>query len=391
MNNNDQNNNNPTEQLRSYIQQQLNSGISSNEIYLQLKQASWQDDVIQHAFQLVQASIMPSFNQPSTTPLYPQEQAQIQPVLSEQIPSTKVKRGRFKTGWLLFKQSIRVLRQNEGLTRYVIMSFVISFLFTILYVVVFIFGKNIFIQGVVKTSSGSSRLSLKPLGYLMVFTYYVLTYFIINLYSAGLVANVIDIFHGQSQHYRNYMKVARSKGMALFIYAVIESTVGLILRFIAERSRLFGRIVVWIIGVAWSLSRLFVVPIIVTSEENPFIAIKHSTKLLVSTWGENLAGRVSFGVIGMILYLLVLAPISFGILFLGQLLGHGIGLIISVFFILILYLAFGILMSTASSVLNTALFYYAQYRQIPAAFDAQLINSAFINKKPKSFFGFRKK
>ena len=381
------------EQLRNYIKQQLQTGLHPNEIHAQLKQAGWKDDVINHAFQLVQSDVVPSFGQtpevaPGTVTVgQPAVQAQTQPQgEANQQPAT-VTRGRFKTGWLLFKQSIRVLRHNEGLMRYVIMSFIVSLILTVILVVIFILGRHALIQNVTTDNTGHSNVNLKPAGYFLVFLYYILAFFIVNLYSAGLVANVIDLFHGKSQHYRNYMKVAWSKGGTLFIFSVIEATVGLILRAIAERSKLLGRIVAWIIGAIWSLARLFVVPVIVTSDDNAFISIKHSTKLLVSTWGESLIGRVSFGAVALVLFLLVLLPISFVLILLGVLLGHVIGAIASIVLVVLLYLAFSILVSTASSVLNTALFYYAQYKQIPAAFDPALINSVFIRRKRKWLFG----
>lgn len=375
------------EQLKNYIKQQLQTGLDPNEIHTQLQQSGWQDDVIQHAFSLVQAEVVPSFNQAPSAPTSTEGQVQPQEQASQQSMPATVTRGRFKTGWLLFKQSIRVLRHNQGLMRYVIMSFLVSLVLTLIFVVIFVVGRHTLIQGVSTDNSGNSHLSLKPAGYILAFIYYVLAFFIVNLYSAGLVANVLDLFHGRAQHYRSYMKVAWSKGGTLFIFSVIEATVGLILRAIAERSKLLGRIVAWIIGAIWSLARLFVVPVIVTSDDNAFVSIKHSTKLLVSTWGENLIGRVSFGAVALVLFLLVLLPISFILILLGVLLGHVVGAMISIVLVVLLYLAFSILISTASSVLNTALFYYAQYQQIPAAFDPALINSVFIRKKRKWLFG----
>lgn len=376
------------EKLKNYIRKQLNLGLQANEIHNQLKQAGWPDNLIQHAFQLVQAEVVPTLNQeqssPSTPEVHVQPQVQVMPQTN--LPTT-VTRGRFKTGWLLFKQSITVLRHNEGLMRYVIMSFIVSFILSIIYFFIFIFARHILIQGVSTANTGQTYLNLKPAGYILVFVYYILTFFIVNLYSAGLVANVIDLFHGTSKHYSNYMKVAWSKAANLFIFSVIEATVGLILRAITERSQLLGRIITWIIGAIWSLARLFVVPVIVTSNDNALISIKRSTKLLVSTWGENLIGRVSFGGVAVVLFLLVFLPVSIVLILVSVLIGHIIGAMVGILLVLLLFLAFSILISTASSVLNTALFYFAQYREIPAAFDPALINSVFIHRKRKWLFG----
>lgn len=393
-NQNKQDTNDVIYQLKNYIKQQLQSGIQPNEIQIQLKQAGWQDNLIQQAFHLVQIDVVPNNSTPLNNLNTPNTNnaivSNVQPTQATQNPVASVKRGRFKTGWLLFKQSIRVLRHNEGLMRYLVMSFIICTLITILFAIIFYLARHTLISGVTTDSAGNSQDTLSPLGYILTFIYYIITYFIVNLYSAGLVANVLDIFHGQSDHYSKYMKIARSKSGPLFLFSIIEATVGLILRAIAERSNLLGRIIAALFGVIWSLARLFVVPIIVTTDNNAIASIKQSSKLLVNTWGENLAGRVSFGAIAVIMFIFIIFPISFLLIFIGAVLGQWIGAFISLVFVIFIYLAFSILISTASSILNTALFYYAQFKQIPAAFDPDLINSVFIKRKRRGFLGFGK-
>lgn len=358
-------------QLKQYIIQQIQAGLQPDEIHTQLKQAGWQDDMVQSAFALVQESIVPQ-KDPTLTP-------------------GTVARGRFKTGWLLFKQSWKVLKGNKGLTRYIVMSFVASLLLTIVFAVIFYAGQQVLVQVSPADNTGNSSATLTAAGYVVAFLYYILAYFIVNLYAAGLVAHVIDIFHGKSGSYRTYMNVAWSKGGTLFMFSLIEATIGLILRAIAERSRMLGAIISWILGAIWSLARLFVVPIIVTSEDGAVTSVKKSTQLLVSTWGENLVGRVSLGGVGVIIFLLVLLPLSIAILVGCAFLGGAIGDILGVILVVLLYLVFNIIMSTVSSVLNTALFYFAQYKQIPAAFDPTLINSVFIQKSRRGIFGFGRK
>lgn len=365
-NNNTAAGNDQTVQLSNYIRQQLQSGLNPNEIHAQLKQAGWTDEAIQAGFAHVQQLIMPNLSGPQ--------------------PGT-VTRGRFKTGWLLFKQSLKVLRQNEGLTRYVLMSFLFSLGLTLIFTVIFVLGRHSLITTTTAAQPGNNNLTPTALGYLILFVYYVLAFFIVNIYSAGLVSNVLDLFQGQAKHYKDYMKAARAKSGKLFIFSVIEATVGLILRVIAERSKLLGRIIVYILGAAWSLARLFVVPVIVTTDDNAVAAIKRSTQLLISTWGENLAGRVSFAGIAFLVYLFILLPISLVLIFLGAAIGHVVGAIVGAVLAILLYIAFSILVSTASSVMNTALFYYAQNRQVPPAFDPSLINSVFISRKRKNLLG----
>jgi hypothetical protein len=370
---------NPTAQdntvaLKSYIQTQLSSGFQPNEIAAQLRGAGWPEENIQQAFRLMQAQIMPSPVPAVAAPVTASLSSPTQSPMSE-MP----KRGRTKSGWLLFKQSLRVIKTNKGLTRYIIVSAILGLVLTIIFAVIIWLGHNIFLTN--STSNDSNNVGLKPLGYLAIFIYYVLAYFITNLYSAGLAANVLDLFQGNSKPYKEYMRRAWSKGLTLFIFSVMEATIGLILRVIVERSKLLGRLVAWILGALWSIARLFVIPIIVSSDVSAPGAIKQSTILLKNTWGENIVSRASFGLGVFLIYLLILIPVTIGLLILGAVLGGFLGAMIGLLLVIIIFIGFSIIVSAASSVLNTALFYYAQYKQIPAAFDADLINNAFVNRK----------
>jgi hypothetical protein len=56
--------------------------------------------------------------------------------------------------------------------------------------------------------------------------------------------------------------------------------------------------------------------------------------------------------------------------------------------LLISIILFATVETAASNVLATALYYYARYGEVPAAFDAQLLNSTLIpKKKRKGLFG----
>jgi hypothetical protein len=355
-----------TNQVSVFIQKQLNAGLSPNEISAQLKDSGVKDEDITNGFKVTQQQVMPS--------------APVVDGSSSNAPT--VKRGRIKTGWLLFKQSLKVLKSDKMLVRYLIMSIIVSIGVTIVFGLIFLLGHKIFLT-TRENAQNQNQLALKPLGLIPAFIYYIIAYFVINLYSAGLAANVLDLFHGTKQSYEVYMKMAWSKARPLFFFSVIEATVGLILRAIAERNKLIGLIVSRVLGLVWSLARIFVVPIIITSDEGPVQAVKDSSKLLIATWGENLIGRISLGgAIGLIYFFIIIPILA---VLGGILIGFG-GLVGGVIFVVIAVLSllvFGIITSTASNILNVALFYYARTRKIPAAFDPDLINSIFIHKKNK--------
>src|SRR5436190_24108713 len=80
-------------------------------------------------------------------------------------------------------------------------------------------------------------------------------------------------------------------------WALVSATVGVVLRIIEDRSEKVGRFVAGLLGMAWTLVSFLVIPILVVENKGPLLALKESTKLLKKTWGEQLTGSFSFGLV----------------------------------------------------------------------------------------------
>lgn len=351
------------QKLTEFINAGYKNGLHPDEIANQLRQAGWPNETIDNAFKLAQAQLTPTNMGVNNLP-------------------PGIKRGRIKTGWILFKESWKLLRSDDTLFRFVVMNTVFSMILFAIFAVVMYAGHKQFLT-TYTDASGQRKETIAPLGFIPLFIYYVIAYFIVNIYTAGLAINVLDLFHGKKQSYGYYMKKARTKAGKLFFYSVVEATVGIILRYIAERSRLLGQIAVSLVGLAWSIATLFVVPILATTDEKVFPSIKESSKLLISTWGENIVGRASMGGAIFLFYLLVAIPISLILFFVLGMLAGVWGVIAAAAIVVISFVLISIVTSTASAVLNVALYYYATTKQVPSAFDASLLNSVFIYKKKK--------
>ncbi|MEI7819094.1 MAG: DUF6159 family protein [bacterium] len=362
------------EQLKNFITASLQTGMSSEEITHQLRTSGWDEATITKAFAEVRKIIKPA-------PVPSTDQSPNNPTQAgAQIAANGQKRGRLKTSWLLFKQSLKLLKNNKQLIRYPSMSLLVNTFVTVLFAPIFFFGYNyLIVEGPVV--DGSSSLSLSPAGMAVAFIYYVISFFFVYIYSAGLAAHILDIFHGKSDHYKKYMKIAWSKSLIIFVYSVITTTVGIILGML-ERRGTVGNIASRLFGAVWSLANLFTVPIIIDSEMNAPQAIKESARLFIARWGENIAGRLTFGGITMLFYMFIFVPImiivSLGLIMLGP-----IGIVLAIILFILATITFAIVQTTASNVLSVALYFYAKYQQIPPAFDPSLLNSVFIAKKAK--------
>lgn len=381
---------NDQEKLNGYIYRQLQAGLQPEEIAQQLRTAGWDEATIARSFEAARATLTP-LAQPITPPVQQvvaSPSSQPSPIVQQMATGPAVsfaptgqKRGRIKTGWLLLKQSMKVLLHNKQLIRYPFMGGLMSLLLTIIFAVIVVAGHSIFLVHSVD-SAGKSVWTANLYGNMLGAVYYVLTFFVIFLYNAGLAAHVLDIFRGTSQPYKHYMKVAWSKRVPIFFYAIITATVGFILRTIEQRFKFLGFFISKIFGALWTLANLFTIPVIVESDSSAPSAIKQSTKLFLSRWGENITARITFGGLAFGLYLLLLIPLFIVTVMLGGLLG-AVGIIIGFVIIFISIIAFATVETAAESILSTGLYYYAKYEQIPGAYDPELLNATFIPKKQK--------
>ena len=164
-------------------------------------------------------------------------------------------------------------------------------------------------------------------------------------------------------------------GVFADVVFIVAATVGMILRTIEERMGLIGRLVMRIIGIAWTLACYFVVPVLAFEDLTPIAAVKRSSKLFRNTWGEKVIGGLSFSLVSLVLML----P-GFGLWFVAIVIGGVKGLLAG-FALLILYiLMLSVMMSTVQGIFNAALYRYACFKQVPAAFDADLVKSAWTAK-----------
>ncbi|MDB5166416.1 MAG: hypothetical protein JWM37_488 [Candidatus Saccharibacteria bacterium] len=358
--------------LTDYIYNQLQTGQTADEINTQLLAAGWTPEQVQQGFYAVQARVMPT----GMPPVAPGAPAATGP------QANGVKRGRIKTGWILFKVSLNVLRGNPYLIRYFLMTWVwIIALNLAMGILVYLLFVHVLAD---QYAAGQEPSEL--LWYVISFFSYLITYCIINFYAAALAANILDIFKGQRQPYKVYIQAARSKFVTIFVYSLIASIVGTLIQFIAERIRFAGWLLRFILDTAWALGTLFVLPIIMTSDVGAPTAIKQSFRFFRQTWGENVTAKVTVNAplflinmaISVVFWISFIAIISTGIWPLA------IALLI-VYLVVIISIA--VVGSFANNLINVALFYYANYHQVPAAFSAEMLDNILIKGKPRRLFG----
>jgi len=157
-------------------------------------------------------------------------------------------------------------------------------------------------------------------------------------------------------------------------WALVSATVGLILRIIEDRSRKFGKIVAGLLGMAWTVMSFLVIPILVIDKKGPIEAFKESTALLKRTWGEQLVGNFSFGLI----FFLLNIP-AFLLVILGFVLGTATAIIACIAIAIIYFIVLALIQSTLQAIFQAALYLYARDGQA-TGFEVELLQNAVVSK-----------
>ncbi|MBI5332194.1 MAG: hypothetical protein HZB65_01335 [Candidatus Aenigmarchaeota archaeon] len=204
-------------------------------------------------------------------------------------------------------------------------------------------------------------------------------YFIASIigvfFTASLMASANMRLNGKDSRFSNGIGIALKNLPQLIIWALINATIGLILRSIAEGDNLIAKIISYVIAFAWSFLTLFTIPVIIFEKKNSLSAIKRSGEIFKKTWGESVIGQFSIGSLfvlgvlaGIILVLLALFTGIFALFI--------IMLILVVIGLIILYL----ITSALDGIYITALYNYATKKKLPKGFSRDFIKSAFLRK-----------
>jgi len=215
---------------------------------------------------------------------------------------------------------------------------------------------------------------------LVALAFYVVAYFIGLFFNTALVGAAMIRLDGGDPTVRDGLHIAWSRVGRILGYACIAATVGLLLQALEERVGWVGRIVVGLIGVAWTLATFLVVPILVTRDVGPVDAVKESATLLKETWGENIIGSVGLGLVFGLAYF-ALAVASILAIVLGIQAQVAALALTAVLLALAAFVLLATLHSTMQGVYSAALYRHATHAGAPAqGFSPELLQQAFRPK-----------
>ena len=274
---------------------------------------------------------------------------------------------KFSNSWELVKASWSVLKADKELAIFPIVSFVASL------VVLLTFAVPTILAGFFDSLTG-----VPVLGYVILFFFYVVMYFVTIFSNSALVGATMIRLEGGDPTVGDGFRIAFKHFGNIMGYAVLSATVGLVLRVIAERGGVIGRLVTSILGFGWSITTFLVIPILVVEDVSPVDGVKRSASLLKQTWGEQLVGNFGLGAIfGMIYVLLILGGIAGIVLaaFTGS-----VGLIVTMVLLVIVAIIMVAMINSALSGIYTAVVYRYATTGETAGFDSDIIKNTFKQK-----------
>jgi hypothetical protein len=278
---------------------------------------------------------------------------------------------RFQRSWDLAAECWRLLMEDKTLLVFPLMSSI---------AMVFIIGSFALpLLPALGVTAARAPHAVSSLGYLALFGFYWIQYSIVIFFNTALVDVAMRRFDDEEAGVADGLRRAAALLPVILVYALIAATVGTLLRVVAERVGLIGKIVVWLIGVGWTVATALVVPVLAAENVGPIEAIGRSAELIKKSWGEDIIGSTGIGMVFGAIFLLV--GITGGILVFAAFGNRewALGVALAVIVVLAVSLV-ALAQATLQGIYSAALYRFATGDPATGGIDRSLLENAFRQK-----------
>ena len=228
----------------------------------------------------------------------------------------------------------------------------------------------------------------------------VITFAFINVGTQATVMSMAnEVFEGKNPSIASSYAVTMKHLKPLAGFALLEGTVGLILRALQRSAndnlilKAVASLVSFLAGLAWAVASYFAIAFIIFKGETSIESIKKSTALVKEKWGAALRVNVVVGALVTVAFMITAFGIAGGFALTLQgsgltsnsennaQLGAGILLLVVA---AIVFAALLLINSTLMAYVRVALFRYATGQELPG-FDTSNLDRAFVTSKMKKF------
>ncbi|MDG1365765.1 MAG: DUF6159 family protein [Acidimicrobiales bacterium] len=199
---------------------------------------------------------------------------------------------------------------------------------------------------------------------------------IVSVFFVGaLIAGAHERLSGGDPTVRSSITRAYERIPGLVPWALLSFTVVNILRALRKRLGGLGNFIFGTIEVGFDVAAFLTIPAIVIDNKGPIEGFKTSASLLRQTWGENLAARVGFGLLGFVAILPAVALIA-----LVAAAGSAVLTIIGVAVIAVYIGIVFAVISAMSGIFQAALYLYATTGSVPEGFENAELGLSFARR-----------
>lgn len=214
--------------------------------------------------------------------------------------------GRISYTWSLMRAAWDVLKRTKGLLVFPFLSGICCLAIIASFAIPLVASDNW------KPPQGNDPPEKQILYYLTLFTIYFLGYTVITFFNVAVVAGASARLTGGEPTVGSCLSEAAKRIHLIVGWALVSATVGIVLRIIEDRSPKIGQFVAALLGSAWAIASFLVVPALVVDNMGPIAALKQSGRMLTKTWGDQIVGNFSFGLIFFLLALPIFALFGLG-------------------------------------------------------------------------------
>ncbi len=200
---------------------------------------------------------------------------------------------RISKGWNIAMNALRVLNANKQLMVFPILSGI-----TLLAVIGSFFASVFY-------TSGFDAIATDNQMYPILFLFYLVAYFVIVFFNMALIHCTTLYFRGEEASVSTGLSFSLSRIGLILMWAIFSATIGTILKAIQDNLGTIGKIIVGILGFAWSAATFFVIPVIAYEKLTPIDATKKSIELMKEKWGEAVVANFSFSGLVLLSFLII--------------------------------------------------------------------------------------
>lgn len=274
--------------------------------------------------------------------------------------------GRIGRGWELTKKSWSVVKSDRSLLGFALIAAIAGLLCVLVF-----FGVGAGLAFV-------TNVNWIAVPFVIVAVYGLVT---IGVFcSVALAACATQALEGQRTSIGQGIAAARARLGVILQWAAVQLVVGTLISLLQSALRqgagqIVGAIIGGLANFAWTVATFFVIPSIALEGLGPRAALKRSSQVIRSQWGEGLTGAAAIGVIAFLLGFLPGAILIGG----GMALAQSSGILGGVLIVLgVVVMAVTLLLQTTiSTVFRVALFRFATQDTVLGPFNRDELEHAF--------------